>query len=154
MFAAVACERLPLPFAPALAQPHPGKLCHQVELRGPRVSEGNGVALESFVDDLEVMGREALPRDVVLVESPSGLAHVEGEDGLAWREPLEPGDTYLDDEATAGFEVRRDVAEACDLRRLRRQVRDRIEDQVRDGERPVHGRRREVADRHADIFAA
>ena len=50
--------------------------------------------------------------------------------------------------------MRRDVAEARDLRRLRRQVHDRVEDEVRDGERPVHRRRREVADRHADVLAA
>ena len=75
-------------------------------------------------------------------------------DRLAGRKPLQTGDAHLDHEAAAGLEVRRDVAEAGDLRRLRRQVHDRVEDQVRDGERPVHGRRREVADRHADVFAA
>ena len=64
------------------------------------------------------------------------------------------GDADLDDEAAAGLEVRRDVAEARDLRRLRRQVHDRVEDQVRDGERPVDRRRREVADRDADVLAA
>jgi len=100
------------------------------------------------------MGREALRRDVVLVEPPSGLAHVEGADRLAGREPLEPGNAYLDHEAAAGLEVRRDVAEARDLLRLRRQVHDRVEDQVRDGERSVHGRRREIADGHADVFGA
>ena len=74
--------------------------------------------------------------------------------GLAGREPLELGNADLDDEAAAGLEVRRDVAEARDLRRLRRQVHDRVEDQVGDGERPVDGRRREVADRDADVLAA
>ena len=48
--------------------------------------------------------------------------------------------------------MRSDVAEARDLRRLCRQVRDRVVDQVRDGERPVYRRRCEVADRHADVF--
>ena len=99
------------------------------------------------------MRREALSRDVVLVDSPAGGAHVEGVEGLAGREALEPGDAYLDDEAAAGLEVGRDVAEARDLRLLRRQVGDRIEDQVGDRERSVHGRRCEVANRHVDVFA-
>jgi hypothetical protein len=102
---------------------------------------------------LEVMGGKGLRRDVVLVEAPSRLAHVEGPDRFAGREPLELGDAYLDDEAAARLDVRRDVAEAGDLLCLRRQVHDGVEDQVGDGERSVHGRRREVADRDADFFA-
>ena len=81
------------------------------------------------------MGRHPLGRDVVLVEPPSGLAHVERVDRLARREPLARGPD-LDDEATARLQVRRGVAEARDLRRLRRQVADRVEDQVHQGERP------------------
>src|SRR2546421_9655899 len=40
------------------------------------------------------------------------------------------------------------------FRSLRRQVHDRVEDQVGDGEGPVHGRRGEVADRHPDVLGA
>ena len=72
---AVARERLPVPAAPALAQAHPGQLRHEVELRGPGVAERNREALEPSVDDPEVMGREALRRDVVLVDPPARLAH-------------------------------------------------------------------------------
>jgi hypothetical protein len=50
--------------------------------------------------------------------------------------------------------VRGRVAEARDLCRLRRQVHDRVEDQVDERERPVHRGRGEVADRHADVAAA
>jgi hypothetical protein len=151
--AALAHERLSLPAGPALAQAHPGKLGHEVELGGPRVTERNREALESSVHDLEVMGREALRRDVVLVDPPSRLAQMEGAQGLTGRKPPEPGHAYLDDEAAAGREVRRDVTEARDLSRLRRQVRDRVEDQVRDGERPVDPRGRKVPDRHRDVRA-
>ena len=122
MLAAVARERLALPSAPALAQAHPGELRHQVELGGPRVAERDRETFDLPVDDLEVMRREPLVRDVVLVDAPSRLAHVEGVERLAGREPLELGDADLDDEAAAGLEVRRRVAEARDLRLLRRQV--------------------------------
>jgi hypothetical protein len=61
------------------------------------------------------MGGQALRRDGVLVETPPGLARVEGAEGLAGREPPELGDADLDDEATAGLEVRGRVAEAGDL---------------------------------------
>jgi hypothetical protein len=60
----------------------------------------------------------------------------------------------LNDEAAARLEVRRDVAEARDVRRLRRQVLDRAEDEVSNRERLLGGRGREVADRHADLVAA
>ena len=75
-------------------------------------------------------------------------------DRLARREPLEVGDADLDHEAAAGLEVRGRVAEARDLRLLRRQVHDRVVDEIDERERPVHPRRREVADRHADVVAA
>src|SRR5215210_2464808 len=100
---ALARERLPLPAAPALAKTHSGKPCHQVELRGPHVPEGNREAVDLSVDDPEVMGDEALVRDVVLVESPSVLAHVEDAERVAARELLKPGDAHLDDEAAAGL---------------------------------------------------
>ena len=95
-----------------------------------------------------------LVRDVVLVDPPSRLCHGEGVEGLAGREPLQPRNTDLDHETAAGLEVRRRVAEARDLRRLRGQVHDRVEHQVGEGERPVHRGRGEVADRHADSVRA
>src|SRR3954470_14144100 len=154
VFAAFARERFALPPAPAVAQPHPGKLRHEIQLRGPRVPEGNREPLDSPVDELEVMGREPLPRDVVFVDSPSRLAHVKGVEGLAGRKEPQSRYAYLNDEAAAGLQVRGDVAEARNLGRLGRQVRDRVEDQICDAECAFHGRRREVADRDADVFAA
>ena len=154
MPAALAREGLALPAAPALAQAHAGELGHQVEFRRPRVSKRNRQALGPAVDDLEVMGREALNGDVVLVEAPAGVADVEGADGLPGRKPPELGDSHLDEEAAAGLEVRRHVAKARDLRRLRRQIRDRVEDEMCEREGPVDGRCREVPDRDADVLAA
>ena len=60
----------------------------------------------------------------------------------------------LDHEAAARLEVRGDVLEARDLRVLRRQVADRVEDDVRERERAVDLRRREVADRDLDLLPA
>src|SRR5688572_28573291 len=80
VLAAVARERLPLPPAPAVAQRQPRKLRLQVELRGPRVSKGSREALEPSVAGLEVMGRQALRRDVGLVQPPARVAYVEGAD--------------------------------------------------------------------------
>ena len=115
--AAVARERFALPSAPALAQSHAGKLRHEVELRGPHVAEGTRGALDRPVDELEVVRDQALPRDVVLVDPPMRLAEVEDDVRLAGREPLEVGDSDLDDEAAAWLEMRRDIAEARDLGR-------------------------------------
>src|SRR5919106_3480961 len=64
------------------------------------------------------------------------------------------GHADLDHEAAAGLEVRGDAAEVGDLRFLRRQVHDRVEDEVRDRDCPIHARGREVADRDADPVAA
>jgi hypothetical protein len=57
---------------------------------------------------------------------------MESLEGLARREPLKARDAYLDDEAPAGIEVRRGIAEARDLRCLRSQVHDRVPDQIDD----------------------
>src|ERR687891_840790 len=48
------------------------------------------------------------------------------------------GHADLDHEAAAGLEVRGDAAEVGDLRFLRRQVHDRVEDEVRDRDCPIH----------------
>ena len=140
VLAAVARERLALPAAPALAQPHPGELRHQVVLGRPRVAERHRETSTLPSDDLEVMRDQPLVRDVVLVDPPVRLAAVEDVEGLAGRKPPELRDHDLDDEAAAGLEVRRRIAEARDLRRLRRQVHDRVEDQVHERERPVDRR--------------
>src|SRR5438034_11067830 len=112
----------------ALPQAHAGKLSHEVELRGPRVAERNRDALEPAVDEFEVMRGERLCYHVELINAPTGLAHVEGADGLAGRQPLETRDADLDHEAAAGLEMGRGVAKARHLRVLRRQVHDRVED--------------------------
>ena len=73
---------------------------------------------------------------------------------LAGRQSLQIRHPHFDHEAAARLQVRGDVLEARDLRVLRRQVHDRVEDEVREGERPVDGGRREVADRDADLLRA
>ena len=50
--------------------------------------------------------------------------------------------------------MRRDIPEARNLLVLRRQVHDRVEDEVGERERVVDRRRRKVADRHADRVGA
>ena len=60
-------------------------------------------------------------------------------------------DAHLDDERPARLEMRGGVREARDLSLLRRQVEDRVEDDVDERERPVDLRRRHVADRDLDL---
>src|SRR5919108_1436747 len=79
-------------------------------------------------------------------------ADVEGPERLAGREPLQAGHKHLEHEATTRLEMRRDILEARDLLILRRQVHDRVGDEVSDRERAFDGRRCEVADRDADLL--
>ena len=97
---------------------------------------------------------EALARDVVLVDPPVAFARVEDVHRLAGREAPQVGHADLDHEAAARLEVRRDVAEARDLLRLRRQVVDRVEDEVGKAEGALDAGAREVADRDRDLRAA
>ena len=69
--------------------------------------------------------------DVVLVDAPGILAPEEDLERLAGRELAQLRDHHLDHEASARLEVRRDVPEARDLRRLGREVHDRVVDEVR-----------------------
>ena len=100
------------------------------------------------------MRDQALRHDVVLVKAEPRGTHVERPDGLAGWEPLEPRNAHLDHEAPAWLELRGDVLEARDLLVLRRQVHDRVEDEVGDRERPLDRGRGEIADRHADVLGA
>src|SRR5215831_4763805 len=154
VLAALARERLALPAAPAVSEPHSGELSHEIEFRGPRVPERHRQEFPAPVDEIEVMRGQALARDVVLVDAPVRVAPVEDDEPLSGREPLQVRESDLDHEAAAGLEVRGDIAETCDLLVLARQVRDRVVDEVGERERPVHVRRREVADRDADLLAA
>ena len=82
--------------------------------------------------------------------------------GLAWKtriglarwQPPQLGHVELDDKTAAGLQVSGDVSEAGDLRRLGREVPDRVEDQVRERKGSLDGRRREVPDRDADVITA
>jgi len=152
MGAAVAGERLPIPAAPPLTQPHPGELGHQIELGRPHVAERCRRPLEVAVDEVEVMRRDDLRGHVVLVDPPMRLAPVEDAERLAGRQPLEIGDQDLDHEAATRLQVRGDVPEAGDLRSLRRQVHDRVEHDVGQRERPPDPRGRHVTDRHVDTL--
>ena len=71
VFPALARERLAAPVGPAIPQPHPGQLRHEVKLAGPNVAEGDRSALISGQVDLEeVVGNQPLPRDIKLVDAP------------------------------------------------------------------------------------
>ena len=100
------------------------------------------------------MRDQALSSDVVLVEPEVRRAHVEGLERLPGRKPLQPRYEDLDDEAAARLEMRCGVLEAGDLLVLRRQVHDRVGDEIGDRERGFDRRRGEVADRHADPLRA
>ena len=98
------------------------------------------------------MRDQTLVRDVVLVEPEARLAEMERTDRLAEWQPLQIGEADLDHEAATRLEVRRDVLEARNLRVLRRQVHDRVADQICERERVLDGRRREVTDRDSDLL--
>ena len=80
---------------------------------------------------------EPLVRDVVGVEAEVRLAEGEGADRLAERKPLQVGQPDLDQEMATGLEMRGDVLKARDLLVLRRQILDRVVDEVGQTERPV-----------------
>src|SRR5207245_2745767 len=71
-------------------------------------------------------------------------------DRLAGGEPLPRRDDDLDHEAAARVEMVRDIAEALDLRVLRREVHDRVPYEVSERECARHLRGGEVANRHID----
>ena len=75
---------------------------------------------------------------------------------IVWpeRQPLQVGHARLDHEPAAALEMRGGVLEARDLRVLRDQVEDRVEDEVDERELPVDAGRREVADRDVDLVAS
>src|SRR4249919_4271537 len=97
------------------------------------------------------MRNQALVLHVVLVDSDVLSTEVEHLEPLARRKRQPTASAELDREAAARFEVRGDVLEARDLGVLRRQVADRVEDDVRERKRAVHLRRRKVADRDLDL---
>jgi hypothetical protein len=99
------------------------------------------------------MGHRDLGRDVVLLEGQMGGRRGEDVRGLAWREASQLGDVVLDDEAAAGLQVRRGVAEGLHLLVLGGQVRDRVAQQVDERERSARGCGREVAGGHGDVGA-
>src|SRR6476469_2985464 len=154
VLAALARERLAIPAAPALAQAHACELGHQVELRRPYVAERHREEPPAPVDEREVVRDEALVRDVVLVDTPVRRTCVEDVERLTRRQAPKAGHADLDHEGAAGLEVPRDVAEARDLTFTRREVVDRVEDEVRERESPLRGGGREIPDRDADVLPA
>src|SRR5262249_40751059 len=138
---AFACERLPPPPPPPPAPPPappPGPPVppRPPPLPQPPVPERERGVLAAAALDLDVVRAHRLRGGVVDVERPAGGADVERHGVLARWEPAQLRDVNLDDEAAAGRQVGGDVAEAGDLRFLRGQGHDRVEDQVRDPEHP------------------
>src|SRR5438067_5205379 len=100
------------------------------------------------------MRDQALPDHVVLVEPEVLRANGERNELLTgWKQP-ELRDADLDHEAAAWLEVCRHVLETRHLRVLRRQVVDRVEDEIGQRELAVDPRGREIADRDRDFLAA
>ena len=73
---------------------------------------------------------------------------------FAWRKALEPRNEHLDDEAAVRLQVRCGILEAGHLLVLRRQVHDRVRDEVDQGEPILDGNRGEVADGNANLPGA
>jgi hypothetical protein len=105
---------------------HPG---HGVQLGGPRVAERDRAQLGVAVAQQDVVRDEALRHDVVLVDADVVPGDAEGAEALAVRQALEVGHPDLDQDVPARAQVRGGVGEARDLRVLRREVADGVEDQ-------------------------
>ena len=123
---------------------------------GPHVPERHRERARPARRRFEVVGDEALRRHVVLVDAPVALAGVEHAEGVAGWEPPQFRHHDLDHETAAGLEVRGGVPEAGHLCVLRREIPDRVEDEVdeRERHRPRPWRsRRSYADRVAAGFA-
>src|ERR1700722_5977712 len=124
--AAVGGEGLPVPPGPAVTQPEPGELRHQVELGWPDVAERDGPVLPHPVGELDVVAPVLLGGVVKAVaDDPPGAGPV-GQDVLPGWQVAQVRDPGLDHEAPARGEVLGDVAEAGDLRFLRGEVVDRV----------------------------
>ena len=115
------------------------------------LAERDRAVLATATDDLDVVRAHRLGGGVVVVERPPCRAHAGTARTFCPGGSLRRSGTPTSmTKQPPGSRCARDVAEARDLRVLGGQVHDRVEDQVDDGERPVHPGGREVADRHAD----
>src|SRR5207244_7624648 len=85
VLAALGSERLAVPAAPALAQAHPGNLRHEIELRGPDITERHRGTLETATDIIEMVRDQSLVGHVVLVDPPMLVARREDVHRLAGR---------------------------------------------------------------------
>src|SRR5207237_3465179 len=92
-----------------------------------------------------------LVRDVVLADADMGRCRGEDVHRLAGRETLKLRDVVLDHEAAAEIQVRGGVAEALDLLVLRREVRNRVAQEVDEAERLAHSGGGEIADGRLDL---
>ena len=86
--------------------------------------------------------------------TPAWVADGEDTRRLSRWQPAERRHDHLDHERAAGLEVGGGIAEAGHLLVLRREVHDRVEHEVHEAVPTVDGRRREVADRHADVVGS
>jgi hypothetical protein len=113
---ALAREGRAVPAGPPVTQRHAGEPCHQVELGGPHVPERGPELAHARLAGGEVVGRGLLGDEVGVAVVP----HVTGGVGehvgvLAGRQAAKVGDSDLDHEAAARFEVAGGVREARHL---------------------------------------
>lgn len=92
----------------------------------------------------------ALCDEIVRVETDMVRGYVEGNRLLSWRKLAQRRYARLHDEASFGSEMPGRVAEALDLRVLREEISDRVEDEIDERELPVHARGRHVSDDDGD----
>jgi len=106
---------------------------------------------EATVDLHPVMRRRDL-RDEVVVRVDAEVIGLEAEDArpVALRDALQLRHDHIDDEATAGREMRSCVLEHRDLFLLRRDVHERVPHEIDERELTGDAGRRHVADRHRD----
>ena len=93
-------------------------------------------------------------RDVVLIDTPMVLAPGEDVQRLTRWQPLKLRNHDLDDEVAARAQMCTGVTEARDLSVLRRQVHDRVADEVHELEGSIDLRRREITDRDREVVPA
>ena len=136
------------PSLPPVAQPHPGQLRHQVELRRPHVAERHGAVLALPVGELDVVppawpgwpGHTSKGHPAFLAAPARAWTSCPG-GSRAGREPR-----HSMTKQPPGSRWRGGVAEAGDLRVLAGQVHDRVEHQVGQREGAVYRRGGHVAD--------
>ena len=144
-----------VPVAPALAQRHPREPRHQVELRRPHVAERDRVDPERRRPSRSSDARSGPGATTSYSSKPSRVGvTVNGRIVSPAGSRCRSGSITSITKHPPGSRCAAAFSEARDLRVLRGQVHDRVEDEVGDREAALDRGRREIADRDADLLGA